>query len=151
MFHRWARNYTFVEPDHIPWTSFEAPMARRRIALVTTAGVHLKSDPPFNMTDPAGDPDFREIPYDVDLRDLTITHNYYDHGDADRDVNIVLPLERVRELAAFGEIGSVNHRHFSFMGHVLDRHLDTLIHQTSLQVAQKLKDDRVDVAILTPA
>lgn len=120
------------------------------MALITTGGVHLKSDEPFNMQDPSGDPSFRQIPGDVDPGALTITHNYYDHRDADKDVNIVFPVERIRELAARGEIGAVNHRHFSFMGHVLPPHIDTLMHQTSRQVAQVLLSDEVDLAILTP-
>ena len=120
------------------------------MALITTAGVHLKSDQPFDMKDPSGDPSFRQIPADVDPGALTITHNYYDHSDADKDVNIVFPVERIRELAALDEIGAVNQRHFSFMGHVLPPHIDTLMHRTSLEVALALKNDGVDLAILTP-
>jgi D-proline reductase (dithiol) PrdB len=66
------------------------------------------------MTDPSGDPTSREIPADTSPQDLCITHDYYDHTDADRDINVVLPIERVRELKILGEIGDVNHRHFSF-------------------------------------
>ena len=71
--------------------------------------------------------------------------------DAVRDINTVFPLERVRLLEQFGEIGKVNHRHFSFMGHISNRHLDTLINETAPDVAEKLKDDGVDIALLTPA
>lgn len=150
MFHRWSRTFSFVESRDIPWTPFAGSLIQSRVALITTAGVHLKSDPPFDMLDPSGDPSYRQIPGDVDTGDLTITHNYYDHGDADRDVNIVFPVERIRELAEFGEIGAVNQRHFSFMGHLLPPHLDTLMHKTSREVAQTLKHDGVDLAILTP-
>jgi D-proline reductase (dithiol) PrdB len=103
------------------------------------------------MTDPAGDPTFREIPADTSVSDMVITHNYYDHSGADKDLNIVLPIQRVVDLEKAGDIRDVNHRHFSFMGHILHHHIDTLIEKTAPQVARELKSDNVDIAILTPA
>jgi D-proline reductase (dithiol) PrdB len=103
------------------------------------------------MKDRQGDPSFREIPADAKPVGLSITHNYYDNRDAVRDVNTVFPLERVQLLEQFGEIGKVNQRHFSFMGHISNNHLDTLINETAPDVAEKLKDDGVDIALLTPA
>ncbi|PYO55908.1 MAG: hypothetical protein DMD83_17200, partial [Candidatus Rokuibacteriota bacterium] len=98
----WARHHRFVEATAVPWARVTKPVKGSVVALVTTAGVHLESDPPFDMNDPEGDPSFREIPSDVDPRLLTITHNYYDHAAADRDINVVLPLGRLRELADEG-------------------------------------------------
>lgn len=126
-------------------------MADSRVALLTTGGVHLNGDVAFDMRDPAGDPSFRQIPADAQAGDLTITHNYYDHGDADKDINVVFPIERLQELADGGEIGAVSPRHFSFMGHILPPHLETLIQTTAPQAANLLKQDQVDIAILTPA
>jgi D-proline reductase (dithiol) PrdB len=103
------------------------------------------------MKDPAGDPTFREIPADISHENLAITHNYYDHSDADKDINIVFPIERVLELKKFGDIGDVNRRHFSFMGHITNHHVHTLMRTTAPQVASALKADGVDIVILTPA
>jgi len=103
------------------------------------------------MKDPSGDPTFREIPADTRLQNLMITHDYYDHSDADQDVNIVFPIERVLDLKMFGDIGEVNYRHFSFMGHITDHHIQTLTRATAPRVASALKDDEVDIVILTPA
>jgi len=135
----------------VPWQPFQGKAVQSRVALITTAGVHLNSDVPFNMRDPAGDPTFREIPADAPPGTWTITHNYYDHTDADKDINVVFPFERLRELAELGEIGALNQRHFSFMGHILPPHIHTLMHSTAPQVARLLKQDGVDIAILTPA
>ena len=145
------RKNQFVEFNDVPWTPFKGQINESRVALVTTAGVHLKSDSPFDMHDPAGDPSFRPIPADAAPGSYTITHNYYDHIDADKDINVVFPFEVLRQLAASGEIGSVNGRHFSFMGHILPPHLHTLMHKTAPQVARLLKQDRVDIVLLTPA
>lgn len=103
------------------------------------------------MKDPAGDPTFREIPAGTSPADLTITHNYYDHSDADKDINVVFPIERVQELKQSNEIGDVNYRHFSYMGHIMHHHIKTLMKVTAPRVAAALKLDKVDIVILTPA
>ena len=147
----WAKHSQFVEFSDTPWTRMTRPASQCRLALVTTGGVHLLSQPPFNMKDPAGDPTFREIPANSSHEDLIITHDYYDHTDADRDINIVLPIERVLELRDFGDIGEVNYRHFSFMGHIVGQHVQTLMRDTAPRVASALKADDVDIVVLTPA
>jgi D-proline reductase (dithiol) PrdB len=147
----WTRQSKFVEFSDSPWTQLTMPASQCRLALVTTSGVHLLSQPPFNMKDPSGDPTFREIPADTRLENLMITHDYYDHSDADKDINIVFPLERVLDLQKFGDIVEVNHRHFSFMGHITNHHIHTLMRITAPRVASALKADGVDIVILTPA
>lgn len=151
LFNQWVRQSTFLKYDDSPWSALTKPIAECRLALITTGGVHLKSQVPFDMTDPAGDPTFREIPADTACSDLVITHNYYDHSDAQKDINIVFPMERVRTLVSAGDIGGVNHRHFSFMGHIMGPRLKTLITETAPRVARMLKMDEVDIVILTPA
>ena len=113
--------------------------------------MHLESDPPFDMSDPEGDPSFREMPSDVDPRLLTITHNYYDHAAADRDINVVLPLGRLRELADEGQVGAVAPHAYSFMGHIDGRHLRTLLEETAPAVADRLRADGAEAVFLTPA
>jgi D-proline reductase (dithiol) PrdB len=147
----WARKARIMHSSDIPWTPFQGKIEESRLALITTGGVHLKSQPSFDMLDPGGDPSFRQIPADAIPDQLVITHNYYDHRDANRDVNIIFPLEGARQLKALNEIGAVNYRHFSFMGHILDQHIETLINDTAPRVAAALKNDSVDIVVLTPA
>jgi len=148
---QWARRRRFVEGRDIPWAPFTKPLPESVLALVTTAGVHLKSHEPFNMDDPTGDPSFRAIPADVRSGDLTITHKYYDHTAADRDINVVLPLDRVRELLAEKRIGGIGPFAYGFMGHIDGPHVGTLMEKTAPEVARRLKADRTDAVILTPA
>jgi D-proline reductase (dithiol) PrdB len=147
----WAGTHQFVTNADTPWTPLLKELPDARIALVTTAGVHLRSDLPYDMQDKEGDPTFRQIPSGTPAEDLMITHNYYDHRDADHDINVVFPIGRVKELEAEGRIGGVAPRHFSFMGHILGGHIDTLINQTAPQVARMLKADGVEAVFLTPA
>jgi len=79
-----------------------------------------------------------------------ITHDYYDHSDADRDVNVVFPLERLQEFADEGRIGRLALRHYSFMGHIDGPHIPTLIEETGPEVAKRVLADDVEVVLLTP-
>ena len=148
---RWARRRQFVEGQGIPWAHPVKPLPESVLALVTTAGVHLKSHEPFNMDDPDGDPSFRAIPTDLQGGDLTITHKYYDHSSADRDINVVLPLDRLRELVAERRIGGIGPFAYGFMGHIDGPHVRTLTENTAPAVARRLKADRADAVLLTPA
>lgn len=147
----WAHRYRFVQSQDIPWTPLGKPLRECKLALITTGGVHLRSQPPFDMMDPDGDPTYRCFPVKVPQEELTITHDYYDHRDADRDINILLPRDRAIELAAGGELGSLHGDAFSFMGHIDKHHVRTLVEYTAPEVAQVLYRGGVDIALLTPA
>ena len=151
LFDRWAQHAEIITYDDSPWTPLNKDVRMCRLALITSGGVHLKSQKPFDMLDASGDPTFREIPARTFVLDLTVTHNYYDRSGANKDINVVFPIERVFELEQSGEIGSVNHRHFSFMGHIMHPYIDVLMQETAPRVVAKLKSDRVDIVILTPA
>jgi len=148
---RWARRVDTAVFADVPWTPVTRQPSASRLALVTTAGVHSIGQPPFDMRNPEGDASWREIPADIPAERLAISHNYYDHSDADKDVNIVFPLESIRLLQQFGEIGAVNHRHFSLMGHLLGRQLEILTRDTAPEITTRLKSDDVDLVVLTPA
>lgn len=135
----------------IPFTPLRKALGQCRVALLTTGGIHLPTQPPFNMDDPDGDASYRLIPGDVALETLTITHKYYDHSDADRDVNVIFPLAHLRDLVEKGVIGSLASNHFGFMGHIEGPQVPILNTQTAPAVAKLLRADGVDVALLTPA
>ncbi len=136
--------------EDIPWTPLRKHMRDSKVAIVTTAGVHHKDQVHFDMKDPNGDPTFRIIDVRKSLKDLMITHDYYDHKDADRDINIVFPVERLREFEKEGIIGRLADIHYGFMGHIVGPHIDTLITVTAPDVAEKLKTDGADIVLLTP-
>lgn len=137
--------------EAIPWTPVKKPLSDCKLAVVTTSGVHHNVQPPFDMQDSEGDPSFRVISGATIAGDFRITHDYYDHSDAEKDLNIVLPLDRLRELHEEGVVGRLADTHYSFMGHIDGRHIATLIGRTARQVVEKLRQDEVDVVLLTPA
>jgi len=149
------RFITAYEPwesgEPTPWAPVTKPLRECRVALVTTSGVHHKNQEPFDMQDVEGDPSVREINGATICKDYLITHDYYDHSDAEKDLNIIFPIDRLNELHAEGIIGNLAARHYSFMGHIDGRHIATLIGKSARQVIDKLRQDSVDVVLLTPA
>ena len=143
-------SFTPLETKGIPWSPIRKPLSECKVALVTTAGVHHRDQPPFDMNDRDGDPTFRVIDISRPVEDLMITHDYYDHSDAEKDINIVFPVQRLREFKSEGYIGNLSENHFGFMGHIVGRNIETLIKETAPDVAGRLSNDNVDIVLLTP-
>jgi len=139
-----------VESKDIPWTPVRKRLRDAKVAIVTTAGVHHKGQQPFDMDDPNGDPGFRIIDVKKPVSDLMITHDYYDHRDADRDINIVFPIERLREFEDEGIIGKVASIHYGLMGHIIGPYINILVNNTAPEVAEGMRSDNVDIVLLTP-
>ncbi len=147
-----GRTSTLVDlSDGIPFARLTKPLARCKVALLTTGGIHLREQLPFDMENPEGDATYRSIPGDVLLERITITHKYYDHSDADNDLNVIFPLAHFRDLVKEGVLGGLASSHFGFMGHIDGEQVTILNGKTAPQVAAKLRADGVDVAFLTPA
>ncbi len=134
----------------IPWAPLTVPVHQAKLALITTAGIHHRHQIPFDMIDSNGDPSYRELNAATLFDDFVITHDYYNHNDADKDPNIILPLDRLNELVDEKILGSIAASHYSFMGHIDGPHIDTLINRTAVEIAQKLRAEKVDIALLTP-
>ncbi len=118
--------------------------------MLTAAGVHVRTDPGFDMTNPAGDASYRVIPGDVAASDLAITHDYYDHRAADRDINCVFPIERLREMVGRGELGALAPRHVGMMGHLRGAERRRLVQRTAPDIAALFREDGVAVVLATP-
>src|SRR5205814_9251869 len=95
----------------VPFTPFDRELAKSTIAIVTAGGVHLKDQEPFNIADELGDLTYRAILPDVDSSQLMVTHHHYDHSDADEDINVVFPIDALRDLHSEGSIGDIAKKH----------------------------------------
>lgn len=129
-------------------TVLTKPLTECKVALITTAGIHAKTDTPFDVDNPAGDHTIRIIPADADEADLTVTHMYIDTKFAKSDPTIVFPLPQLKEFAAAKKIGSVADIHIGLNGGILD---PTLAEKESIPHVVKLfRDESIDVALLVP-
>lgn len=120
------------------------------VALVTTAGLSLPDQAPFDVTIKRGDSSFRELPADISPQLLEMNQRSwaFDQRGILRDRNLALPLDRLKEMQQRGEIGGVAPRHFSFMGSIVGP--SKLIKESAPEVARRLKTENVDVVLLTP-
>jgi D-proline reductase (dithiol) PrdB len=137
------RNLDCPSFERKPFVSGPA-LGKRRIAVVTSAGLVTRGERPFV----SGDADYRVLPADTPADRLLMTHVSvnFDRTGFQRDVNVVYPLDRLREMAAAGAIGSVADTHYSFMGASDPRGMEA----NARSVAGRLKADRVDGVLLTP-
>jgi D-proline reductase (dithiol) PrdB len=132
-----------------PWHPLSKPVDRCRVTLLTSGGISLCSMPAF---DPMSRNDHRldEIPVEASAGDFQIHDSYYDHRDADQDINCQFPIDRLRELEASGEIGSLAPRFWSgFMGRIYNR--TKVLEESAPAFAAELHEDEVDLLIAVPA
>ena len=154
-FRRWLKltaemhdNARFTANASIACAAMSKPLAECTIALISTAGVHLKSQPAHNLLDPHGDASFREIPANTPASELAVDHTHYDTTDANADPNCVFPIDRLHELVTMDVIGAVAPTNFGFMGFIPDGRL--LRDTTAPIVANRLLAQAVDAVVLTP-
>jgi D-proline reductase (dithiol) PrdB len=147
----WEREHLLEMLEEIPefkgqpWIA-GPPLGHRRVAIVTTSGIHRTDDVPY--ADGAATNDYRVIPGDVKAGELVMSHlsSNYDRTGFQQDTNVVFPIDRLKELAADGVIGSVADFHYAFMG----AGRLSAIEPKARQVAGLLKRDAVDAVLLTP-
>ena len=120
------------------------PLGKRRVAVVSSAGLLRRGEPPFV----SGDTNYRVIPAETPADQILMSHASvnFDRTAFQRDINVVFPIERLRAMATAGAIGSVASTHYSFMGASDPRGMEANVRE----VAGRLKSDRVDAVLLTP-
>lgn len=140
-------------PHQVAWSRLDKPLDQCRVALISTAGVALRSDEPFDQAGERanpwwGDPSWRRIPSDTTEADVEIGHLHIDTAPAEKDLDVVLPLRRLAELSTGGVVGSSAPNHYSIMGYILDA--AELVDDTGPELADALRQDDVDLALLVP-
>jgi D-proline reductase (dithiol) PrdB len=128
-----------------PWVN-GPPLHERRLAVLTTSGLHLRNDRPFSF-----DMDeclYRVIPGNVQANDLVMSHisASFDRTGFQRDWNVIFPLDRLREMKAEGTIGSLAEFHYSI---ATIRNPLGLV-EPAREIAGLLKKDNVNAVLLLP-
>ncbi len=121
------------------------PVSQSRICIITTAGLHLRDQPGWR----SGDADYRVISGDIEPNDLVMGHVSvnFDRTGFQQDVNVVFPIERLRELHKNGEVGSVASFHYSMMGATAT---PGALEAPVRVLAELLHSDNVDAVLLFP-
>src|SRR5580765_6746721 len=113
------------EPGMIPFTPLTKPLSECRVALISTAGIARNDDRPFDQEGERrnpwwGDPSFRTIPLGTTEKDIRVYHLHIDPQFGEQDLDVLLPMRRLAELAQEGVVGRRAPTHYSFMGYILD-------------------------------
>lgn len=147
----WIKQET---PRDIPWTPLSRPLEECTVALISSGGIALKTQPPFNQEGERqnpwwGDPSYRVIPRTATADDIRVYHLHINPAFAEEDLNCLLPLERLLELEQSGEIGHCAPSHYSIMGYILQPEM--LLTESTPAIIQHLQDEGVNVVILVPS
>lgn len=142
--------YPYRHIDWRPGAQLLKPLPASKIAVMTSAAFYTADQKPFDPGVRGGDYSYREIPKNIALDTLRIGHksDAFDHSGIERDKNLALPLDRLRELKRDGLIGEVAERHYSFMGSITAP--GRLMQISAPEIARKLAEDQVDAVLLTP-
>ena len=141
--YRWTVNET------APLHRIEKPLNDCTVSLLTSGGVSQCAMPAFDP-DARNDHRLDEIDRNADAADFQVHDSYYDHSDADADINCIFPLERLREMVDSSEIGAVADRFWSgFMGRIYNR--SKVLEESGPAFADALAEDSVDILVAAPS
>ena len=138
---------------HIPWTPLTKPLSKCTVSLVSSAAIALKTDQLFDSQierrDPwIADPSYRVLPRTARTGNVQVCHLHINPSFAEQDLNSVLPVERLEELAQVGEIGAVAPSHYSYMGYTLRP--EQLLRENVPGMVRQLREEKVDIVVLVP-
>ena len=128
----------------VPYTPVTSKLAELTIALVSSSGVYLEGQPPYTDN---GDESFRLLPGDLNLSDLRFKHGHYDTSEAQKDPNVVFPIERLRDLAKEGFIKAVSNKHIGCKGFSAD--LKKQYEVMAPGIANEIERSQADAVVLT--
>lgn len=138
----------------IPWAPLTKPLSECKVALLSTAGLSMKGDAPFDMEyerkkPTRGDSSWRRLSADASAESVEANHLHIDTGYIERDLNVALPLDRLRELVDRKLIGAVAESHYSVMGYQGSD--STQLEQKSApEIATAMRSEEVDLVLLAP-
>ncbi|HEX5051895.1 MAG TPA: glycine/sarcosine/betaine reductase selenoprotein B family protein [Planctomycetota bacterium] len=137
----------------IPWTPLRRPLSQSTVALVSSAGIALHDDRPFDEQGERrnpwwGDPSHRVVPHGTTAQEVGIHHMHIDRRFAEADLDVVLPSHRLEELVREGIVGRAAPEHYSIMGYILRP--EVLETETAPTIAARMRALGVDAAVLVP-
>jgi D-proline reductase (dithiol) PrdB len=140
-------------PAEIPWAPLSRPLADSTVALISSAGLALKTDRPFDQEGERrnpwwGDPSYRILPRTATAEDVSLYHLHIHPHVVEQDLNTLLPLQRLLELEDGGEIGRSAAHHYSFMGYILQP--QALLEESTPAMIHHMKREGVNVVVLVP-
>ena len=133
----------------VPLAKPEKPLNESRLTFVSTAGVQPKNSLPFDTVHPIGDYTFRRVPVNSKVSELEIHQLKYPTFGAKQDINVIFPIERLRELAAEKIVGELAENFFSLIGYNMDA--ERFERTLAEAIAEAVEAEKPDIVLLAPA
>jgi D-proline reductase (dithiol) PrdB len=143
------KSYPFVENSRAPFAPARRAITMTNLAVIVSAGAYLDGTEPFDINASGGDFDLREIPTDIDLKDLRFAARGYDPTFVQQDANVQVPLDRLREFVSNRIIGQISPAFWSCSGFIPDA--AAFVKQTLPQLLERLNRYDVQAALLIGA
>lgn len=138
-----------TKEDAVPLVRLNKPLSQAKLAFVSSAGVQPKGTMPFDVVHPIGDYSFRRVPSSAKPTELEIHQLKYPTVGANRDINVIFPIERLQEAVADGTIGSLTEHFISFIGYNMDP--VRLERTLAVDIADAVVAEGADIVLLCPA
>ena len=133
----------------VPLAPLRKPLAECKLVFISTSGVQPRGTVPFDTVHPVGDYSFRRVPSAARVDELEIHQLKYPTAGAARDLNVIFPIERLRELATEGVIGGLTDNFYTFIGYNMDP--EWLERTLAEDIAAAVSDEGADIALAAPA
>ena len=142
-------DFPYVKNKRAPFVPARRALPMMNLALLTSAGAYIDGTEPFDVSAPGGDMTFREIPREIEAEDLRYSARGYDATAVTKDMNSLVPIERLLEFESNGIIGQLNPVLWSFCGFIPDaaRMVDEMVPR----LAERLLRYEAQAALLVPA
>lgn len=142
-------DYPWVVNRRAPFTPARRALPMLNLALISSAGAYIDGTPAFDTSSPVGDPNFREIPIEVDPADLRFAVRGYEGAAVHQDINAQIPIDRLLEFEKNGIIGQLNPVFWSFCGYIPDA--TRVVENLAPSLVERTQRYEVQAAILIPA
>lgn len=145
---KFVNEFSWVNNENSPWAEFNKTLKESKVAVVSTGGLYINCDKPFQIEDRKDvDESFREIPLEIESEQIEIAHEHYEKRYVNKDINTVFPVKRLKELEEEDFIGELSNYNFSITGYIPEP--DELF-LTGKEIAEKLSELEIDAVLIVP-
>lgn len=153
-FSRWhgdekLAGYPFVDNVYSPFTPVKRALPMMNLALISSAGAYIDGTDAFDLEVKGGDPDFREIPIEVEAGDLKYAAKGFDPTAVQQDRNSQIPIDRLLEYQANSVLGKLNECWWSLSPYIPNAAM--VAGEIAPRLGERLKRYEVQAALLIPA
>ncbi|MFZ1701638.1 MAG: glycine/sarcosine/betaine reductase selenoprotein B family protein [Pyrinomonadaceae bacterium] len=141
--------YPWIENIRSPFTPVRRALPMLNLALISSAGGHIRGTDAFELDSKDGDLSYREIPVEVGADDISYAAKGYDPTAVIDDRNCQIPIDRLLEYEANAVLGSLNNVWWSISSHIPNA--ARVADELGPQLADRLNRYETQLALIIPA